>query len=110
MIGILSRQEFKDTVAKFFKTDGDYLRVQDNSPLWIPESPAANQGRQITCNYFICVNRMQPNTTEEDYWFWVTNNLKGYVRCFVSDPDNGGEYWGFTEQEDIVPWLLKWVK
>ena len=44
-----------------------------------------------------------------NYYNWCDKTLKGRVRCYSSDSDNDREWWGFTEQEDIVLWTLKWM-
>lgn len=88
-----------------------------NGPLWIPET---FDNKKICCIWFLKVKPLDlssclitdnyPQGKKEYYYSWCKENLKGQVRCFSSDPtDTMEEWWGFTEQNDIMLWMLKWL-
>ena len=59
----------------------------------------------IQCNWFVSTT-YRPNR-EETFWVWCTNNLKGYIRQYPPIHDTEA-WWGFTDKQDVVWWLLKW--
>ncbi len=76
--------------------------------LWIPENDLPK-----SCQWFVKVKplmRVKNNkeSFKKEYWEWNDNNLLGYVRCFSLDIENQEEWWGFTNKEDIVLWMLRW--
>lgn len=90
----LTRQEFANHYNQLKPGLGD-----PDSPLWIPD-PEGN-----TCRFFIRVPK--PVGANDDYHSWCERHLDGLVRCFSSSED-AGEWWGFTNKDDIVMWTLKW--
>lgn len=96
---ILSRLEFID----YFKTLDSRIDSNDpDCPLWIPEHDSEPS------SWFVRVVPIKAHRFKRKYYDWCNNTLGGVVRCYSSDPDNQQEWWGFTNQKDIVPWLLKW--
>lgn len=95
---MISRDEFK-TIAQTWNPTGSL--AADNSPLWIREYGMKQS------KWFVCV---RPIGASPKYWDWCKKNLKGHVLCYASDPTEGMEWWGFTEQEDVAWWMLKWQK
>lgn len=66
--------------------------------------------------WFVCVAPVCDRTkgknytgTPADYWTWCREKLQGRVLGYYSDRDNGIEWWGFTNQDDILLWTLKWA-
>jgi hypothetical protein len=94
---ILSRPEFAD----YFNSLKLGLGNPD-SPLWEPED-------QIDSQWFVCVKPLDVTRYKWSYWDWCNAHLNGRVRCYSSDSDNGKEWWGFTDKQDIVLWTLKWT-
>jgi len=83
---------------------------KDDHPLW--EAEKADTPR-IKCKWFVCVKPLRmrsTDTSKSDYWYWVTNTLKGRVTCYSSDHDNNEEWWGFQYKKDMTMWVLKWSK
>lgn len=78
-----------------------------HSPLWIPEQ-SRDSSQTVHCEWFVCVPPVEVHSFKEDYWSWCNENLAGAVRCFSSDSDNLREWWGFTDQADMVLWTLRW--
>ncbi len=105
MIKALTRDDFKILMEDHYPTD-------EESPLWIPEFMGPGAG-SIHCEWFIQVPCLMlganKKTSRSDYWSWCSEHLEGYVRCFVSNPDLNYDFWGFTNQQDITLWTLKWV-
>ena len=96
---ILNRQEFAD----YFDVLKQGLGSSD-SPLWIPE-----EGTDPS-NWFVCVKPIGVKRFKFSYWAWCNKTLTGKVRCYSSTGNDGQEeWWGFTNKEDIVPWMLKWM-
>lgn len=96
---ILNRQEFADSFNSLKEGLGD-----SNSPLWVPEEDTKEPS-----NWFVCVEPIEVSRFKRAYWDWCNSTLTGKVRCYSSDTDNKKEWWGFTNQEDIVIWTLKWI-
>ena len=98
---IVSRKEFKDRFSYIFNE-----KIQHNHPIWIPEKDVKPK---IKCITFV---RSKPikkwETTKPAYWEWCNESLKGEVRCFSSGDED--EWWGFTDPDDIVIWMLRWGK
>ena len=95
---ILTRAQFVD----YFNNLGAGLG-NDDSPLWIPEESGDR------CEMFVCVKPIGVSRFKWAYYNWCNTTLKGKVFCYSSDPDNQKEWWGFTNRDDIVLWMLKWV-
>ena len=92
---------------------GDALSDPD-SVLWNPEK---GYGKPIYMNWFVCVKpiafdlRYFPDGRGNDkgiYWAWCNNVMQGDLRCFMSNDNRQQEWWGFTHEQDIPVWLLKW--
>lgn len=96
---ILTRSEFEQWMVREFD---DPAIVATKSALWIPEDRPG-----LKCQHFVFGSTDRAG--KEEYWQWCTSVLKGYVRCFWANSDTGEEWWGFTEQEDIPIWILKWT-
>lgn len=101
---IVTRREFKNQILQLFP---DHSRIIDaDSALWIPEDG------KIKCRWFVAVTPLKVSQTtnyKQGYWDWCNDNIKGHVRCFMSDSDNSQEWWGFTNHNDIAFWLLRWT-
>lgn len=79
------------------------------SALWIPENDL--NGKE--CQWFVtvpCIKVSKSDKHKSDYWTWCSENLKGSVRCFMSNSEDDEEVWGFTELDDINWWMLKWSR
>lgn len=103
-MNIATREEFKCYIRMLF---GRAEMADENSALWIPE----NDLNGVKCQWFVtapCV-RKAASVTKSDYWAWCADNLKGFVRCFMSNNEDDEEVWGFTELDDINWWMLKWT-
>ncbi len=99
---ILTREKWKSWILQKWPNPALHL---DESFLFIPE---LNSGK--SCQSF--VYKKKKNISEQglkkEYYKWCRNNLKGEVYCFWSNPDDDKEWWGFTDPDDVVWWLLKW--
>jgi hypothetical protein len=96
---MLSRKQFVD----HFKTLDS--RIDGNNPdcpLWIPEHNSEPS------SWFVCVAPIGVDRFKWKYYDWCNKTLAGCVCCYSSNTDDKQEWWGFTDQKDIVPWLLKW--
>lgn len=100
---LYTREGFKHVVQRLFPDNP--AMTDEDSVVWIPEYDLTDK-----CQSFVCVSclRLSQKNIKDDYWLWCRNNLNGYVRCFMSDPDNNREWWGFTDEKDVTAWLLKW--
>ena len=101
---MITRAEFIDYWNKLeprFKAD------ELDSPLWIPEHDMSEQ-----CQWFVCVKPdiIGRNGMKPEYWSWCGENLKGVTRCFSSNHDDDEEWWGFTNKDDVVFWMLRWAQ
>ena len=111
MIDIISREQFKDYIKKLFVDDSGAWDGP-NSVVWIPENDGVMDRAGEQCEYFVCVPclNLSRRGLKSDYWLWCSENLKGYVRCFISNTDDDEEYWGFTVKEDITWWAIRWSR
>lgn len=57
----------------------------------------------IKSSHFVCIPSI---IIRENYWKWCEKTLKGRVACYSSNDNE--EWWGFTEKEDIMIWMLRW--
>ncbi len=98
---IYSRQQFADMWNEEKPGLGEV-----ESPLWIPEHSVG----PVKCEWFVCVKPLSAiRTSKELFWDWCEENLKGQCRCFSSDFMRRSEWWGFTHEEDVPIWMLKWM-
>ena len=94
---ILTRDEFAHT----FNTLKEGLGNED-SPLWIPDD-------NLPSEWFVCVKPIGVHRFKFDYYNWCNSALRGQVRCYSSASEDQKEWWGFTNKDDIVVWMLKWI-
>lgn len=100
---ILNRQEFAEHFNRTHSGLGD-----KNSPLWEPEERLSRNNAVA----FICVTPIRvlnPLRNKTLFWEWCRDHLQGKVFCYSCDTINGEEWWGFTDESDIVLWVLKWT-
>lgn len=76
-----------------------------DSPLWVPEDSTNN----IRCEWFVCIRPLGVQHFKKQYWAWCDENLVGTCRCFSSSVEGPEEWWGFTNEDDIALWMLKWM-
>jgi hypothetical protein len=104
---ILSRSEF---VAWW---DGwvpeNPVTGRTDHPLWFPET-------QIVLGppseWFVQTRNIDADPAYQargfDFRAWCDQNLQGLARCYMVDESTGMDWWGFTHQDDIVFWQLRW--
>jgi hypothetical protein len=90
---IYSRHEFIDAIYKGVYTA---KTIPQTDPLLVPE----HDGN--LSQWFICIKPLWPNYSHE-----YNKDYKGSVRCY-SRSENA-EWWGFTNKDDIVQWVLRWT-
>ena len=101
---VITREEFTEDIIKPLFPNNPGMAGPD-SGLWVPEYDG------VFCKWFVRVAPVKVSSSanrKKTFWNWCNKNLKGTTRCFMSDPDNKAEWWGFTHKEDIPLWLLKW--
>lgn len=84
--------------------------ADEGQPLWAPERQLGPR------NWFVCTAQIDVFDTENgdrtsdrtNYWNWCTENLSDYPICYSSSYEDNTEWWGFSTQEDIVRWMLRW--
>lgn len=91
---IYHREQFKQQWPK-------ELAEHTDAPLWAYENYV-----QIQCQYFIQIEKMR-HWDREKHWQWCDQNLKGTILCYSCCDEQ--QWWGFTEIDDIVIWMLKWA-
>lgn len=102
-MSILSRKEF----AEYFNNLDLHRKFGGaDSPLWEAECDIPK------CKWFVKVKPLdisgKRHGYKNKYWDWCDKNLKGKTRCFSSDTLSSEEWWGFTDKNDIVFWVLRW--
>jgi hypothetical protein len=105
-MSVLNRQEF---ITEFNHIMRDHGGCEDpDHPLWEAEKFSTTQ---VQCQYFVCVKPIVFDGWEKHtYWDWVNTTLQGDVTCYSSDDRERQEWWGFTKEEDVPIWILKWAK
>ena len=104
---ILTREQFIAEIDEILRLRGGSCAAIGH-PVWIPEQEAS-----IKCNYFVCIQPIvgsSEHAFHEEYWDWVDNTLQGQTRCFCTNAGAEEEWWGFTEEADVVIFLLRWSK
>ena len=103
---VLTRKEF---VARM-ETLVQIGRVCNDHIIWEGE-----KGQKIRCEYFVYIaNPIDTNNLATDpdskrkipFWDWVEENVVGHMSCYSSSIN--GEWWGFTHNDSVALWLLKW--
>jgi hypothetical protein len=109
---VMSRPQFINKVNDIMRNHGVDC-ADPIHPLWVAEEwhDENNKLCKVKCEYFVCVDPIWDDPiVKRDYWKWVEHTLKGDVICFSSDKRERSEWWGFTHEEDILIWSLKWIK
>lgn len=76
------------------------------SPLWVGEKYLVEK----QCNWFINVRPINVNDIHNhNFRKWVKTYCKGQVLCYSSNTDDQEEWWGFTNKDDILLWMLRWT-
>jgi len=75
-----------------------------DSPLWEAERDLAT-----TPQWFLLLSHSVGVNTygKAEYWEWCHKNMRGKTRCYSSSDTE--EWWGFTNQDDIMLWVLRWA-
>lgn len=111
MLQALNRDEFIVAMNKIIRNEKNDCADADHV-IW--EAEKFSKDHRVHCNWFVCVKPLdtqyKQEAWEESYWPWIGRTLKGEIVCYSSDPNEKEEWWGFTEQNDITLWALKWVK
>ena len=77
-----------------------------SSALWSPEE-YLRVNKSVA---FVCVKPINVSAIGKVlYWNWCKKHLQGKVACYSSDDINEEEWWGFTNPDDIVFWMLRWA-
>lgn len=97
---VLTRQEY---INYWNKKDPDV--VEPDGVMWFWESESGVESQWFLWSDTVVCNKIRKNS--EDFFQWCEENLQGQVTCYSSD--NEGEWWGFTQRDDIVLWALKWI-
>lgn len=104
---IYTRQQFADMWNEEKPGLGD-----EDSPLWVPEHnwTGMDEDGPLRCVWFVCIKPLgmwDRSTSKEKFWHWCTENLIGRCRCFSSAGQE--EWWGFTDKDDLVLFILRWA-
>lgn len=93
-MNLLSRREFREHWEKLTAS-----KVDDDSPLWIPEQCTGKKSR-----WFVSIKPFKFNRLE--YHQWRVKHCSGQILCYSSGLIE--EWWGFSHKADIALWILKW--
>jgi hypothetical protein len=100
---ILTRTEFVEHWNNIKPGLGDY-----DSALWAYERDRHRASEK--CGWFILCKSIKisdDSLVKQDYWQWCNEHCKGNIFCFSSSEEE--EWWGFSRQEDIMLWVLRWL-
>jgi len=95
---ILTREEFADEFNSLKPGLGN-----PDSPLWFAEE------QNIKPSWFVCIKPIRISERKQEYWSWCNMTLKGQLLCYSSNSEDQQEWWGFTDQKDVVLWMLRWM-
>lgn len=95
---VVDRAQFTSIFDKIFEDKGG---IDDAHILWEVE-----RTQNIKCKYFVCATPI--NVDYSKYWDWCNSTLNGNAVCFSSNSEDNEEWWGFTDKEDIIIWMLRW--
>ena len=92
---ILTREQFVD----FANENGWPDAEKPDHPIWNCEHHF-----RIRSEFFLRIKPIKLSNT--GFWPWCGDNLKGGLLCYASSNDN--EWWGFTHEDDIPLFILRW--
>ena len=98
---MITRDEFKALVKQTWHNTNDLSA--DDSPLW-----ALEKATVIRPQWFACIKPINQRHAAA-YWHWCDSHLSGDVLCYSSNTDDSEEWWGFTEKNDVLIWMLRWA-
>jgi hypothetical protein len=105
MINVYTRQQFSEYWEEIKPGLG-----HSDSVLWAAEHSL----RPDTCQHFVCVPPLTDLQTIDqsysEFWAWCEQQMQGYCRCFSSNTRDREEWWGFTNKDDILMWVLRWIQ
>jgi len=83
----------------------------------VGETSSAMWAYEDTCEkkseWFTCVRPLDAHRGHDKkiiYWQWCNSNCVGQILCYSTNREEQEEWWGFSHQEDIAFWLLKWAQ
>lgn len=79
--------------------------MSDQAPLWSYERFRGKQCEwfaEVDCIFYPGI----PYQEQQNFWSWCEQHCQGQVFCYSSSADR--ELWGFTCENDITFWVLKW--
>lgn len=104
---ILTRKEFAEWWDRWVPENPTGNRR--DHPLWFPETQIVLGPPSL---WFVRTPNIDANPAYQepsfDFRAWCDTRLQGLARCYMVDDSTGYDWWGFTVQEDIVMWRLKW--
>jgi hypothetical protein len=111
---MMNREQFKRHANLWFherRKIPEWIQVKDEVDddehvIWNAEK--FNPDNRFFCQWFVCVKPFMLQEDKDEYWEWCNKNLTGKITCFSSSTDSMEEWWGFTEKQDILIWLLRW--
>lgn len=99
-MNVLTRQEYID-----YWNERDPDLVEPDGVMWFWEAESGIESKWFFWSDTVAYNHI---IKDRDYfWRWCDQNLQGSVTCYSSGRE--GEWWGFTDRDDIVLWVLKWT-
>ena len=101
---MITREEF---IAWWDKLVPENPANRPDHPLWIPET----QLKPGPPSQWFVQHYYKEELDNGEYWTWCNANLRGQARCYMQNEEEGNcwEWWGFTDQQDVVLWMLKWA-
>ncbi len=99
---ILNRSEF---IEHWEEVAPEVSPSAQSSPLWVPEENLLKNQSQWFIN---CTLSESHGPLNSEYHLWCSTRLVGRCRCYSEDKDRKS-WWGFTEYDDILIWMLTWA-
>lgn len=79
----------------------DHL-INSEGPMWAYEKFIKHKSV-----YFIKIKPVRTATCREEFHSWCKQHLSRPVICYSSSESE--EWWGFSNEQDINIWCLKWI-
>jgi hypothetical protein len=90
----------------------EYIKYLDNiipglgkpgNGCWVPE-----QSNPVGPSYWFVCCKPIANIRNGCFWDDCYANMQGHLKCYSSSDDEQAEWWGFTEKDDAIWFMLRW--
>ena len=106
----MTRNEFCEYVLNEFSHAWGAANMQDGAALWIPEEREGWKASYFAVTPVIIELNRSGAKVKKEFWDWCKENITKPPLCYMSNNIEDKEWWGFNTEQDMLLFILRWVK